>query len=75
MAQQEQTIEAVAEARGINPAVLAFHVSHLHGWRPDEVGYAEAVDEAATCDRAECAAVIEDELSHVAHPETAAAAV
>lgn len=65
---QNETIDNVAAEHGIRPAVLAFHVRDLHGWAPGEVGFEEAVEEAATCKREECRELVA-ELEQSAAPE------
>lgn len=60
--EQAQSIDPivmdVAEDHGIKPGLLAYHVHELHGWRPTETGFAEAVEEATRCPREECALLL-----------------
>lgn len=39
----------VAARTGLDPHDLAGHVEGEHGWEPHNVGYDEAVEQAATC--------------------------
>ena len=55
---QDQTIQNVAEERGIKAAILEFHVRELHGWQPGEIGFEEEVEAIAACKREECQLLI-----------------
>lgn len=59
-AQIDQTITDVAGDKGIKPGLLEYHVRELHGWNPGEVGYDDAVREAADCKREECVLLLDE---------------
>ena len=59
------TITSVAEERGIKPRILEYHVRELHGWQPEDQGFADEVNEIAACKREECLVLI-DELVQAA---------
>lgn len=53
-AQIDQTIIDVAGDHGFKPGLLEFHVRELHGMNPDDLGWMDAVLDAAVCAKQEC---------------------
>lgn len=67
-AQIDQTITDVAADHGIKPGLLDYHVRQLHGWAPADVGFAEAVEEAAVCSDEKCNTAIAELTTHAFSP-------